>query len=151
MTDHYEFLVNLLHNFSKQLGQDLAQCTTQSTRTTKHDRREKALAYLLDTLTSDPHQKFSSGDWCLSVLSLTSAMRHCPSPPTSPEVLTALDRIDKRLEKALQEPSRYISNKQACVGCGEVLDVGQEHECTNKSSIMKDLTMKRDDTIDGMQ
>ncbi len=151
MNEHYEFMVKLLSNFSKQLGEDLAQCTTQSTRTTKHDRREKALAYLLDTLTSDPMMRFPSEKWCQSVLALTNAVRHAPSPPTSPEVLVALERVDKRLENALRNPGARLLHKQACVGCGEILDVGQEHQCTNASSIMKDIMMNRDDTIDGLQ
>ncbi len=151
MNEHYEFMVKLLSNFSKQLGEDLAQCTTQSTRTTKHDRREKALAYLLDTLTSDPMMRFPNEKWCQSELALTNAMRHAPNPPTSGEVLVALDRVDKRLEKALQDPVAKLMHKRACVGCGEILDIGQAHECTNASSIMKDIMMKRDDIIDGMQ
>ena len=121
---------------------DLAQVQTQKVNTTKHGRREKALAYLLEIITGDT-AFFPTQDHAMILLFLVReslAMTH------SPEATVALKRTESRLSYRLDNPEK-LYGYSTCTACGDLMQRGQSHECTNRSAAAKDRIMAQDDSV----
>lgn len=107
--------------------EDLFKGLVQDTRTTKHDRREKALAYILDNYTGDPLN--GNNHWLLARLHEVAATLSVRSPIA--EVKVACDRVMRRCSYKLSEPQQGDS---VCVACDAVIlrqDIGK-HQCDPK-------------------
>lgn len=129
----------------QEVALDLAQSTTQTTHTTKLDRRQKALAYLLDNLTGawrceDEFTLFPSEEWCVEVSGLCERLH---AVATSAEVKVACERSIKRLRDALIY-ARW--GRKTCVACGERYE-GGDHACTGRAAKCRDARMAHDPTL----
>ena len=123
---------------------DLLQCLDQKELTTKHVRREKALAYLLESLTGSPNYIRRSKEEVEGLLVLIGQLQ---ANVKTEEAKIGYQRTEKRLRYMLDHPQQCLGNqKNECHACGELYE-GGNHVCTNQASRMKDIVMTRDDTV----
>lgn len=136
----YKFILKLLKKDAEKLAGDLSQAAYQKTHTTKLDRREKTLAYIFEVLTVETI--FPNEEFVLSWLNVIELLQiNCRNG----EAKIGLDRAYKRLQYALQKQKFSDNDKLIkCVGCGDLLQPGQSHECTNRYAKSKNNTMARD-------
>lgn len=133
--DAYLTVKSLVNDFADDLGNDLAAAVAQQRHTTKLDRRQRALAYLLETLTGGM-ERFPDEDWVLRMLDLVAAFR---ANAKAGEVLVALDRTERRLRHALATQAWV---RRTCVACGDPYT--PDHRCADKHARAKDATMSRE-------
>ncbi len=124
--------------------EDLAQTVSQKTRTTKQDRRERALAYLLENLTGylDNSWGFDSEEWAVEFVNVIDELRRHMK---SPEALVALDRAERRLRHALTSGEGLPRTK--CDKCGAVYNCRTVHECYSRKDAARDRAMGHDPDI----
>lgn len=138
-----EFLDGLeavLRRWMRAVSLDLAQCVTQKMRTSKHERRERALSYLLETLSS--HMCFlPTEEEAILLINLIETVK---GKVEDEEAGIGLERAEKRLRWKLSNED--LSGVRRCVACGEAYR-GDNHECTSKAAAAKDAAMARDDSV----
>lgn len=147
------FLENVLDDFAHAISIDLISHIDQKVHTTKLERREKALSYIIESLTGDMS---GSGDytngffpgvaWCDQMLALVVT---CRDACRSVEARTGFERAEKRIRWALDHPKESMRvSVHTCVGCGEEIPPnGGNHECTNARANIRNAAMTRDDTV----
>ncbi len=143
MTDLGNSLEKILKFYLRNAVTDLALCEAQTICTTKHERRERALAYLLENITGE-HNKYPSEDFVQEFLGIVKALL---PRMRSQEAKTGLERTEKRLRYALMNEEECIAGSQTCVACNERYQAGTSHECTNKRAQTRDRIMTQDDSI----
>lgn len=140
MTNHFRDIFAL---FRYIIADDLQACVTQTKMTTKHVRRQKATAYVVEALVlSDrfrPHR-----DDALLVLELVDLL--LAAITQEGEARTSLLRSRKHLEYILNHPE-HLRGSRVCVACGDTYKHNESHACTNRVAKAKDRTMAHDDTI----
>lgn len=137
-------LDDFLNEYKNKLWSDLGQCLSQTTQTTKHDRRGRTLAYLLENITSF---MIMDGVKEQDVINLIVIIDDLKFKIKSHEGKISLDRASKRLSEILNNPSKYLFNAaKQCIACNEFYK-GKNHICTNKTAKGKDAIMGYDDTV----
>lgn len=131
----------ILHQRCRLLAMDLLQCLDQKLNTTKHSRREKAFAYLLETMTGHPDYKVSQEEAEQTLVLLGQLLANVKSS----EAKVSYERAEARLRWLLDHPENFKGQKQ-CVACGELYQ-GANHICTNQTAKSKDALMAKDDTL----
>ena len=143
-----KFLLNFLRKHGAYLVTDLAQCEKQVLQTTKHGRREKALAYMLDAVSGMRADACTLPDEqeCIEWINACETLK---AMSKSPEVQTSYDRTIKRLSWQLTYLDNYANGKvgPGCKGCGMPIKQGESCDCDNRRGRAKDAAMARDDTV----
>lgn len=142
--DQLQMMEWLLIMRSRQLALDLLQCLDQQALTTKHGRREQALAHLLDVLTcGESHGRFRPSRWeCERVLDLICRLQaNVKGEPAR----IGLQRAEHRVRWLLDHPEE-MADSSTCVACGEQF-FGKSHGCTNLRSKMRDAAFSRDPDV----
>jgi len=145
MTTHKEdvnFLTNWIKTWSNWIAVDFLQCVDQKTRTTKLSRREKAVAYVIESMTGDPDFKTSEKE----IIGLLGIIEKLIANAGSDEAKTALKRAEKRLRWKLEHPMEIYGNAR-CVACNEVYPRDESHECTSVASKQKDASLARNPDV----
>ena len=141
----YGVLTRLLKDWAETLAGDLAQAGTQVTRTTKLERRQRALAYLLEALTGDLYDPvfccFPSAEWCVGLLNV---LERLTANANAPEVRVACKRASDRLRRALDEDN--FRGHRRCAGCDAVYR-GNDHKCDPDKVRARDAAMAADRDI----
>ncbi len=132
----YQALDMIFASHKRNILADLTSAATQREYTTKQGRRERATAYVIENLTGYL-TVFPNEEWVLKLLKAVDLLR---GNARSPEAGVALDRAEKRLRRALEDPSCFYGNRQ-CVGCNEWYN-GDDHECTSAAAKAKDTRYK---------
>jgi len=132
----------LLRTYQIRLAENLCSCVNQQENTTKHGRRERALSYLLESLTGDYSTRFTA-DGAIRLLGLIQA---CLANAKSAEAKVGLERTEKRLHYLLEDPMR-LSGNASCVACHEIYQRGTSHQCTNATARGKDAQLARDPDV----
>lgn len=139
-----DYLSKLIRSFSNVLAGDLSVVPYQVVNTTKNSRREKALAYLIEQITFDESAFLasSSKEYLNKFLEVVEYLKNSVK---SPEAKISLERSERRIiwDIAKEVPK----GTHTCVACGESY-TGEDHKCTNQSSINKDRTMSIDKDVD---
>lgn len=122
-------------------AKDLASTLSQKIRTTKLDRRERALAYLIESFTGA--QEAMSHDRARMIWEVADQL--CKRTRSS-EVKVACNRTMARMTFVLNEDEIMTTE---CVACGEkVLPGGHgKHSCNPAKIAHKNAAMMRDDTV----
>lgn len=137
--------LSVLDNYTKKIWGDLSQCFSQKTRTTKHDRREKTLAYLLEVATFEMVAEPGIKNVQEKALELIKVVGDLQEKTVSQEAKVSLERSFKRLSEILNNPQYSGKNKQ-CFACNEYYS-GGNHVCNNKTAKSKDGIMGYDDSF----
>lgn len=145
LTPEEKCLEDLFRDFYRTIAGDLAQCLSQKVGTTKLERRERAVAYVLDNLTGELG-RFHSEQWVLDLLGTILALK---ANARTQEAKVAYERAERRLRWALDNPKEGLREGMwTCLACGEIMPPdGGNHECTNRRATSKDRTMMHDDTV----
>ena len=133
---------NLLSVHKRTLAVDLSQCQNQKTVTSKHQRRERTLSYLVEMLTGS----FSFRPSETEAVALVCLIEETLSNTHEQEARIGLERAEKRLRYMLSNPELLRRGLHTCVACGEEY-AGFNHECTNLSARTKDRVMTHDETV----
>lgn len=119
---------------------DLTTTLTNHVRTTKHGRRERAFAYLLENFTGASLTPITHARARL-IYEVADQMK---ANSTSKEVQVACERIMTYL--AVMGTDEIGTDK--CVACGQTIERGNnDHKCNPKLINRRDAAMGRDDTV----
>lgn len=132
-----------LDQHSYTLANDFAACADQKTGTSRHLRREKALSYMIETESQGMYLKFSE-QYCLDLIALIAVLK---ANAKSAEARTGYERAEHRLGWLLSHPEQ-LRGKNECIGCGEIIDHNQPHECTNAVARGKNSQLARDPDLE---
>lgn len=137
----FQVLEAIFKTDSRQLSLDLSRCVAQTIQTTKHARRQRALAFLLETLTGGWLRKPTRTE-VETLLVQVGRLQKLITGNT--ETTVGLERTEKRLRWLLDHPEGLRGEHQ-CIACDEWYT--ENHQCTNTKARGKDSTMAHDSEI----
>ena len=132
--DAVERLKETLTLRAKHIALDLAQVRSQEIRTTRHERRERALGYLAEAITyaMEPKPTMQEAEELWSLFIELSQ-----KPRMNEEAKTSFKRAATRLEYMIAAPVGHILGYEQCCACDEVY-IGKSHQCTNERAKRRD-------------
>jgi len=143
----YELLRVTLSRHAATIGDDLASVEFQKVRTTKHDRRERALAYLLESLSGYEISNWGRNPWREEEMPAVWAILDKLKLSPLADVKVAAKRTERRLAYHLNDAVVPRAHER-CVACGaEMIDPMKSCSCDNPAGRAKDAAMARDDQI----